>query len=139
MENKIRIPTEMEKLGKNIENMELRINDYKERKEEQVRKRNKKQKEWWDKRKMIVEDTWGMMTWLTKYIDENKASWERRRQNKHREDEKDLNKWKEMDKDKMIEELKSEKCRNSSSLSKREGRRQQVRGSNRCVYAERYP
>ena len=67
-----------------------------------------------------------MMTWLTKYIDENKTSWERRRHNKRQDDEKELKKWKEMNKDEMIEELKSEESRNSSSSSVRDVRRQKA-------------
>ena len=65
MENKVRIPTEMEKLDRKIEEIEKKIKVYNERKNDQIKKKNKKQKEWWDKKKMIVKDTWGMMTWLS--------------------------------------------------------------------------
>ena len=66
IENKTRTPTEIEKLDKRIRDIEEKIKEYKERKEEKVRKRNQKQKEWWSSKKMIVENTWGMMVWLTK-------------------------------------------------------------------------
>ena len=72
IENKAIIPTEMEKLDKKIGDIKKKICEYKEKRDEKVRRKNQKQKEWWDKRKMIVEDTWGMMVGLTKFIDENK-------------------------------------------------------------------
>ena len=72
VENKTRIPTEVEKLDRKIQEIDNRIAEYGRRKEERLNKKNKKQKEWWEKKKMIVEDTWGMMVWLTKYIEENK-------------------------------------------------------------------
>ena len=99
MENKTKIPTEIEKLDKKIEDIEKKIGEYKERKEEKLEKRNKKQKDWLSKRKMMVEDTWGMMVWLTKYIEDNKSDWERRRQEPP---ENELEKWTRLDEEEMI-------------------------------------
>ena len=59
IENKTIIPTEMEKLDKKIGDIEKKICEYKEKRDEKVRRKNQKQK------KMVVR--------LTKFIDENKS------------------------------------------------------------------
>ena len=48
IENKTIIPTEMEKLDKKIGDIEKKIREYKEKRDEKVRRKNQKQKEWWD-------------------------------------------------------------------------------------------
>ena len=64
------------------------------RKEEKQKKRDRKKKEWMDKHRMIIEDSWSMMKWLVKYIEENKYEWEKRRI--EREKNKDLERYTNM-------------------------------------------
>ena len=77
MEKKTKIPKEMEKIDKRLQEIEKRIMEYKERKEKQVQKSKEKRESWKKKHKMIVEDTWSMMRWITQYIEENKYKWEK--------------------------------------------------------------
>ena len=63
-----------------------------------------KRKEWQDRHKMIVEDSWSMMRWLVQYIDQNKCEWERRRVRKERNEE--FERWTNMDETEMISSLR---------------------------------
>ena len=60
---------------------------------------------------MIVEDTWGMMVWLTKYIEQNKHDWERRRQEPP---ENDLEKWTRMDEEEMVKILQESEAKEAA-------------------------
>ena len=57
---------------------------------------------------MIVEDSWGMLNWLHKYIEENKHVWERRRERERIEMNLEYDRWKGMDEMEMIEILKQQ-------------------------------
>ena len=104
MENKRQIPGEIEKLDRRLQEIEAKIARYQERKQNQVGKRDKKKKEWLEKHKMIVDDTWAMLSWLHQYIEENKYQWERRRTREVKNE--DLEKWTNMDEQHMIKILK---------------------------------
>ena len=62
-------------------------------------------------RKKKLEDHWSMMRWLVKYIEENRYTWERRRQIE--EEERELNAayedWLAKDREAQIEEMKAKK------------------------------
>ena len=56
-----------------------------------------------NKHKMIlVEDSWGMMRWLTQFIEENKYEWERRRERERLPANEDLERLSNMDEEEMI-------------------------------------
>ena len=104
LENKTKIPTEIEKLESKLEYIERKVKEYIELREKQLTKRDNKKKQWREKNKMIVEDTWGMLRWLMQYIDENKYDWEKRRETEQRKNE--YREWKEMEEGEMIMKLK---------------------------------
>ena len=82
------------------------MEEYKQRKEKQTAKQRKKQLEWKQKHKMIVEDSWGMMRWLTQYIEENRFEWERRRERERETPSEEYERYTKMDEIEMIEIMK---------------------------------
>ena len=107
-ERKIKIPTELEKVERKLEEMSKKIDRYKERKDEQVRRRDLKKKEWKEKHQMIINDHWTMMSWLTKYIEENQLTWERRGKIRNMKQDERLKSFDKMSKEEMIMELKND-------------------------------
>ena len=58
-----------------------------------------------------MEDTWGMMVWLTKYIEENKSEWERRRRIPP---ENEYEKWTGMDEEEMTRALNESEAKEAA-------------------------
>ena len=106
IERRTAIPKETEKIDKRLQEIEKKIEEYKERKEKKVQKSKEKREAWKKKHKMIVEDTWSMMRWITQYIDENKFEWEKRREREKEAMVEESERWKGMDEEEMIEVMK---------------------------------
>ena len=64
------IPKEEEKLDAQIMEIEQRVEEYRQEKRRVEERKDKKRK---------LEEHWQMMRWLTRYIEENRYTWERRR------------------------------------------------------------
>ena len=94
-----------EKLDKKLLEVEKRVMEYKNKKEEQLKKRDRKKKEWKERNKMIVEDTWGMLRWLTQYIEENEYDWSRRKEMEKEESKKEKNRWAGMEDEDLIRQV----------------------------------
>ena len=96
------IPNDEKKLDDKIREIESRITEYR-----QECKRAEEKKE----RKRKLEEHWQMMKWLTKYIEENRYTWEMRRQ--IQEEEAEMNRiydeWMAKDAAAQIKELKDKK------------------------------
>ena len=104
LERKNTIPNG-EKLDKKLLEVEKRVMEYKNKKEEQLKKRDRKKKEWKERNKMIVEDTWGMLRWLTQYIEENEYDWSRRKEMEKEESKKEKNRWAGMEDEDLIRQV----------------------------------
>ena len=104
-------PTEIEQLEKKLEDIEKKLKEYMERKEKQITLQQKKREEWRRKHRMIVEDSWGMMRWLTQFIEENKFEWERRREREREPTNEELEKYTKMEEEEMIQIMKAESIR----------------------------
>ena len=61
-----------------MNDIEKRFKEYKEKKEEQIRKKERNKEEWKKKHKMIVEDHWGRLRWLLHNKEEKMYDWEKR-------------------------------------------------------------
>ena len=99
---KDRVPKEVEKVECRLREIEGKINEYKERKAVQLEKRERKKEEWKKKHKMIGQDAWNMMTWLTQFIEENKFEWGKRRERRNEKLEKEYEVWSGMEEGEMI-------------------------------------
>ena len=104
-----------EKIEKRLCEIEKKIEEYTMRKEDKLKKRDKKKEEWRQRNKMIVEDSWGMLNWLHQYIAENKHEWERRREREKLESNKEYDIWKGMDEMEMIEIIKEQEKKNKDN------------------------
>ena len=108
IERRNKIPDEEDKLTKKLQEIERKVEEYKKSKAEKIETRDRKKKEWKERNKMIVEDTWGMFRWLTQYIDENQHDWIRRKELEEKEMEEEYVRWSGMDENEMIEILQKE-------------------------------
>ena len=128
-ERRTKIPKESEKLKAKLDEIEKMVEEYKSLKEERMEKMSRKQEEWRNKHKMIlVEDSWGMMRWLTQFIEENKYEWERRRERERLPANEDLERLSNMDEEEMIrivqeyeEKEKKEKESTQEKAARRRG------------------
>ena len=125
LDNKTKIPKETDKLDKKLREIEEKILKYENRKKERIRMKEKKQKEWKDSHKMIVEDTWAMIRWLHQFIDENRFEWERRKKLEIKEGE--LEKWKNMEEEEMIQILRETEEKEETTRETRKERAQRRR------------
>ena len=105
-EKRDKVPKEIDKIERRLQEIEEKINEYKRRKNMQLRKQEMKKEEWKRKHRMIDQDTWGMMTWLTQYIEENKYEWGKRREIKKEEIPEEYGVWSGMEESEMIEIMK---------------------------------
>ena len=131
LKRKCTIPKEKDQLLRRLDEIEGKIEEYRKRKDEQLRKKEVKKEEWKRRNKMIVEDHWGMLRWLHQYIEENKMDWERRRKREKEEVDEEYEKWKGMNEDEMIDslmtredELEMEKARKAAVRKERKDMRQ---------------
>ena len=129
MERKVKIPTEEEKIDKRIIEMTKKIEEYKLQKENKLKKRDEKKRNWKERNKIIVEDHWAMLRWCQQYIEENKCAWERRRQLEQEEREMNeiYDEWMEKDTNAQIEELKKSKEKEDTDKEKAERRTEKAR------------
>ena len=122
MERKDQVPKEIDKLEYRLKEIEDKIEEYKEKREIQLKRRDMKKEEWKRRNRMIGQDTWSMMTWLTQFIEENKYDWGKRRQREKEPMKEEYEVWSGMDERDMIEMLKAqeetEKSRNESKKDK---------------------
>ena len=97
------IPKEEEKLDAKIKEIESRIQEYKQEMQRVAERKDKKKK---------LEEHWQMMKWLTSFIEENRYTWERRRQ--IQEEEYQMNEifedWMKKDAETQIADLKKDKA-----------------------------
>ena len=91
------------------EDLDMRMAKIQQRLEE-IKEEERKKKILKDKKKKL-EEHWEMLRWLTKYIKENRYSWEKRREIER--DEKEMNdiydEWMSKTREEQIEGLKNEK------------------------------
>ena len=120
----VQIPKKEEDLDARIAEIEKRIKEYRvEQKRKDIRQEKKKK----------LEEHWSMMRWLTKYIEENKYMWERRRQVQM--EEKEMNQifeeWMRKDEASQIDDIKArkdaEKCREEEKMMRKEKARSRKR------------
>ena len=123
MNRKKQIPREVEMLDKRLDEIEQKVEEYRRRKEINLRRRDKKKEEWRNKHKMIVEDHWGMLRWLNQFIEENQVEWQRRKEKERQEVKKEYEMWKGMSEEEMIEILK----KNEEIEDKAEMRKERAR------------
>ena len=119
-DKKIQIPNDDDKLDEKLTELKNRIEQYKlERRKTEERKIKRKK----------LEDHWQMMRWLVKFIDQNRYTWERRRQIE--EDERDMNAvyedWLAKDKKSQIDEMKAKKQQEMDSEKRKKQRQEKAK------------
>ena len=106
-ELKDRVPKEIDKVDRRLRDIEEKVIEYKTRKSLQLRKQEMKKEEWKRKHKMIGQDTLGMITWLTQFIEDNKYEWGNRRERIQEKIPEEYTIWSGMDEGEMIEIMKA--------------------------------
>ena len=126
LDNKTKIPKETDKLDKKIAEIEGKIREYERNKEERLKRKEKKQMDWKNSHRMIIEDTWAMIRWLHQFIDENKFEWERRRkvEIEERSKEGEYERWCSMEDTEMIRLLRESEEKEEVTKEKRKERAQ---------------
>ena len=126
LENKLEIvEQQVEKYKLELERIEKRRN---RRIEEETNEANEKRNRLEQKRKN--EKHWEMMRWITKFMKENKNTWERRRELELEQIRKgeEREKWEKMTDPEKIEKLKNENPQNTAKQALlRERRRKEVK------------
>ena len=99
-ERKVEIPQDDDKLDEKLRELERRIVEYRQEQKKTEKRMIKRKK---------LEDHWKMMRWLVKFIEENRYTWERRRQIEKEEWEMNdvYEQWLAKDRDSQIEEMRS--------------------------------
>ena len=114
-----KIPTEEEKVRRKLEMIRGKVEKYKEDKrieEEKKSKRLAKKKE--------LEESWRMLRWLNKYLEENKHGWEKRKETQLRlmQEEEEAELWKKRTdqekEDMMREQMMSKEQEEAARLTK---------------------
>ena len=112
-----------DKVQKKLDEIEKKVEEYKKKREEKLKRKEMKRKDWIEKHRMIVEDHWGMLNWLHKFIEDNKYEWERRRINEKIESNKEYETWKGMEEEEMIEILKKYEEKGEEESTKERAKR----------------
>ena len=119
-ERKIEIPKDDDKIDEKLRDLERRIEEYRNEQRKTEERMTKKKK---------LEDHWSMMRWLVRYIEENRYTWERRRQIE--EEERELNAayddWLAKDEASQIEEMKAQKQQAMDSEMKKKQKQEKAK------------
>ena len=128
IERKTTIPKEEDKLSWKLKEVERKIQEYNKKKEEQLERRHRKKKDWKERNRMIVEDTWGMLRWLTQYIEQNEYDWARRKEMEEKEVNEEYKRWAGMSEEEMIQIMKKEEDNERKVQESRKERAERRRG-----------
>ena len=118
--HKEKIPEDLDKLDEKINRFEMKLKQYCEREEQKYKKLEKKKK---------LEEHWSMARWLTKYIKKNSYHWERRRriQREEMERQEEDMRWKKLDHNAQIDEMKIKKAEEDLKMEMEGRRREKAR------------
>ena len=118
------IPKNDDELDRRIKTIETRLTEVREEKKRLEQRKDKKKK---------LEEHWQMMRWLIKYIEENKYTWERRRQIQEEEQElvQALDDWMAMNKETQIQKMITDREAEYEREKKTSMRREKARNRKR--------
>ena len=110
-----------EKVKELLRQEKLRVQEQKEREQtEKDIKRTKEQqrKERLEKQKKL-QDKWAMYRWITEYIDENSATWEKEKQERIENENKKIAEWEKMNRFEKIKEIKRKQQEKKNETAKK--------------------
>ena len=124
----------LEKIEKEVER--IKEEEERKRKDEEMRKNeDKKKRETKESRmrkKKQLEERWGMLRWVTNYLDENKERWEKEREKRMKEEERRLAEW-----DKMARFAKIRILKEKSKIEKRNNLERENENIEKCEWREK--